>query len=70
MGFLLCALTHAGLATLVHTPSPMRFLSAVLERPPNERAFCIIPVGYPAPDAQVPAIGKKSLPEILVRYEG
>ena len=69
VGFLLAALHHAGFATLTHTPSPMGFLSEVLERPANERAFVLIPVGYPADDAQVPDIKRKSLPEILVVKE-
>jgi hypothetical protein len=66
-GFLLAALHLAGLATLVHTPSPMGFLSKILERPANERPFLLIPAGYPAPDATVPAITKKNLDEVLVR---
>jgi iodotyrosine deiodinase len=66
VGFLLAALHHAGLATLTHTPSPMNFLSEVLERPPNERAFVLIPVGYPADDAEVPDIVKKPLSEVLI----
>jgi len=47
-GFLLAALHHAGLATLTHTPSPMNFLGEILNRAPNEKAFLLIPVGYPA----------------------
>ena len=66
VGFLLAALHHAGLATLTHTPSPMNFLRTILERPDNERAYVLIPVGYPAPDAEVPDITKKSLSEVLV----
>ena len=66
VGFLLAALHHAGLATLVHTPSPMKFLQTLLGRPDNERAFCVIPVGHPAEDAQVPVIIKKPLDEIMV----
>jgi iodotyrosine deiodinase len=69
LGFLLAALHHAGLATLTHTPSPMGFLSEVLERPPNERAYVLIPVGYPADDAEVPVISKKPLSEVLVVKE-
>jgi len=69
VGFLLAALHHAGLATLTHTPSPMGFLAEVLERPSNERPFVLIPVGYPAEDAQVPDIGKKPLSEVLVVKE-
>ena len=67
VGFLLAALHVAGLATLTHTPSPMKFLSQILERPANERAFVLIPVGYPAAEAEVPAISKKPLAEIMIR---
>jgi len=63
-GFLIAALHHAGLATLTHTPSPMAFLSKILGRPENERPFLLLVVGYPAADAQVPAITKKELAEI------
>jgi nitroreductase len=63
-GILITALHHAGLATLTHTPSPMSFLNEILERPENERAFLLLVVGYPAGDAQVPEISKKSLAEI------
>jgi nitroreductase len=68
VGMLLTSLHHAGLATLTHTPSPMAFLSEILERPPNERAYVVIPVGYPTDDAQVPVLSKKSLGEIMVRF--
>lgn len=64
LGFLIAALHHAGLATLTHTPSPMNFLSTVLGRPANERAFLLLVVGYPADDARVPDITKKPLDEI------
>ena len=60
-GLLIQALHHAGLATLTHTPSPMRFLSEILERPENERAFLLLVVGFPRADAQVPDIGRKPL---------
>jgi nitroreductase len=66
-GVLLTALHLAGLATLTHTPSPMAFLSRILDRPANERPYLLIPVGYPAPDATVPAITRKTLDEVLVR---
>ncbi len=65
-GFLLAALHHAGLATLTHTPSPMRFLSEILERPENERPYLLIPVGYPAPDCRVPDLSRKPLSEVLI----
>ncbi len=64
VGLLLAALHWSGLATLTHTPSPMKFLAEILGRPANERAFVLIPVGYPADDAQVPAITKKPLDAI------
>jgi nitroreductase len=63
-GILITALHHAGLVTLTHTPSPMKFLNQVLGRPDNERAFLILVVGYPAEGARVPEIGKKSLEDI------
>ena len=63
-GFLLMALHNAGLATLTHTPSPMSFLSEILKRPANEKAFLLIPVGYPSRDAEVPEITKKPFIEI------
>jgi nitroreductase len=66
VGLLLAALHHAGLATLTHTPSPMRFLNEILDRPAEERPFVLIPVGYPAASATVPSITRKSLDEVLV----
>ncbi|MCC6263417.1 MAG: nitroreductase family protein [Bryobacterales bacterium] len=65
-GFLLAALHWCGLATLTHTPSPMGFLSEILERPKNERPYLLIPVGYPASGATVPAIEKKALEEVML----
>ncbi|MCA9565099.1 MAG: nitroreductase family protein [Myxococcales bacterium] len=67
-GFLLLALHHAGLVSLTHTPSPMGFLSEVLDRPANERAYMLIPVGYPAVECTVPKLTRKPLSDILVRY--
>ncbi len=69
VGFLLTALHLSGLATLTHTPSPMKFLSEVLGRPDNERAYVVIPVGYPANDAEVPVITKKDLDEVLIHID-
>jgi len=69
VGMLLCSLHDAGLVTLTHTPSPMAFLNDILGRPANERPFVVIPVGFPAPDATVPAIERKPLDEILVRLD-
>jgi nitroreductase len=68
VGFLLAGLHHAGLATLTHTPSPMGFLRTLLGRPANERAFVVIPVGYPAADAFVPLIDKHDTREVVVEY--
>lgn len=68
VGVLLTSLHIAGLVTLTHTPSPMVFLSDLLGRPDNERAYIVIPVGYPAEGAMVPRIRKKPLSEVLVRY--
>jgi nitroreductase len=66
VGFLLAALHHAGFATLTHTPSPMKFLGEILERPKNERPYLLIPVGYPAKGCRVPDIDRKKLDEVLV----
>jgi iodotyrosine deiodinase len=70
VGLLLASLHVAGLATLTHTPSPMGFLARILDRPRNERAYCLIPVGYPAEASTVPKLEKKPLAEILVSVEG
>jgi len=58
-GILLTAIHRAGLVALTHTPSPMGFLEKICNRPPNERAFLLIPVGYPAVNAKVPDLQKK-----------
>jgi nitroreductase len=65
VGMLLTALHNAGLATLTHTPSPMKFLQEILKRPKNEIPFVLIPVGYPAEGAKVPNIKRKELSEIM-----
>lgn len=65
-GFLLAAIHHAGLAALTHTPSPMNFLQQILGRPDNERPFLLIPVGYPAEDAVVPDIRRKTAEEFII----
>ncbi|HEX4957963.1 MAG TPA: nitroreductase family protein, partial [Lacibacter sp.] len=67
-GFLLAAIHEAGLVALTHTPSPMNFLSTILNRPANEKPFLLIPVGYAADDCWVPDIKRKSLEEISVWY--
>ena len=66
-GFLLAALHIAGLAALTHTPSPMGFLNGILNRPPNERPFLLIPVGYPSAGATVPVIERKPLSQVLIQ---
>ncbi|MEL7063874.1 MAG: nitroreductase family protein, partial [Bacteroidota bacterium] len=68
-GFLLTAIHQVGLVALTHTPSPMNFLTKILDRPENERPFLLIPVGYPAEDAEVPNIERKALEEVAVFYE-
>ncbi len=60
-GLFISAVHEMGLATLTHTPQPMRFLSRILERPESERPYILFPVGYPAPGCQVPAISKKTV---------
>jgi len=68
-GMLLAAIHNAGLVSLTHTPSPMDFLGKVLERPPNEKAFLLMPVGYPKEGVTVPQLTRKKLEEISVFYE-
>ena len=63
-GLLLTALHNAGLVTLTHTPSPMGFLSDILNRPPSDKPYLIIPVGFPSENAEVPNIKKKTFKEI------
>ncbi|GAA4071925.1 nitroreductase family protein [Actinomadura miaoliensis] len=67
VGLLIAALHHAGLATLTHTPSPMRFLNEICDRPREERPYVLMPVGYPAPGARVPDLTRKPLDEVMVR---
>lgn len=67
-GFLISAIHQAGLVTLTHTPSPMNFLQKILGRPENERPFLLLPVGYPAEDAQVPVLTRKPPSEVIVYY--
>ncbi len=66
VGLLLAAIRNAGLSALTHTPAPMEFLKRELGRPANERAYVLMPVGYPAPDAKVPDIQRKPLAETIV----
>ncbi len=64
IGILIAALHQAGLATLTHTPAPMKFLNSILARPDTEKPLMILVAGYPEDDARVPAIGRKPLEEI------
>ncbi|MFC0529826.1 nitroreductase family protein [Phytohabitans kaempferiae] len=67
VGVLITALHLSGLVTLPHTPSPMKFLNEVCERPDEERACVVMPVGYPADEVNVPRLTRKPLAEVLVR---
>jgi nitroreductase len=68
-GLFIAAIHEMGLVTLTHTPSPMAFLSELLERPDHEKAMLVMPVGYPAADARVPDLTRKSLDEIALWKE-
>ncbi len=68
-GFLLAAIHQAGLVSLTHTPSPMKFLEELLGRPKHEKAYLLIPVGYPAEGARVPDIKRKGLDEMSLFFE-
>lgn len=65
-GMFVAALHEMGLATLTHTPSPMKFLNQILGRPENEKPFILFPVGYPAPGCEVPDLRRKSLDEVAI----
>ena len=67
-GFLIAAIHQAGLVTVTHTPSPMNFLSDILQRPKHEKPFLLLPVGYPAKETFVPDIERKQLEEILISF--
>lgn len=67
-GFLLSAIHNAGLVALTHTPSPMNFLTNILERPAHEKPFLLIPVGYPADNCLVPKLERKPLEEVAKYY--
>jgi iodotyrosine deiodinase len=67
-GMLLAALHECGIASLTHTPSPMRFLEHILDRPSNEKAFLLIPIGYPKSGCQVPDIQRKRIEEIATEF--
>lgn len=68
-GMLIAAIHNAGLVTLTHTPSPMNFLGELLNRPENERAYLLLPVGHPKNDAEVPDLQRKKLNELCVVYK-
>ncbi|MBK8701684.1 MAG: nitroreductase family protein [Saprospiraceae bacterium] len=68
-GVLITAIHQAGLVTLTHTPSPMNFLQEILQRPENEKAFLLLPVGHPAFGAGVPVLQRKKAEEVIVFYE-
>ena len=68
-GLFIAAIQRMGLATLTHTPQPMRFLTGILDRPDNERPYILFPVGYPLPDCRVPEISKKDLEEVSTWFE-
>jgi len=65
-GLFIAAIHIMGLVTLTHTPSPMGFLTELLGRPENERPFLVMPVGYPASDAQVPDLRRKELADVMI----
>jgi iodotyrosine deiodinase len=68
-GLFISALHQMGLATLTHTPQPMRFLNRILERPANERPYILFPIGYPAEGCTVPRIEKKPLAQVVTWVE-
>lgn len=68
-GMFIHAIHNMGLVTLTHTPSPMGFLRDILNRPEHEHAMLVMPVGYPAEDAMVPDISRKSLDEVAIFFE-
>ena len=67
-GFLLAAIHNAGLVALTHTPSPMNFLTKLLNRPENERSFLLVPVGYEAKETYVPKLRRKELDSVYFKY--
>ena len=68
-GMIISAIHKAGLVTLTHTPSPMNFLTKLLERPENERPYLLLPIGYPKDEVYVPDLERKPLEEVAVFYE-
>ena len=68
-GMIISAIHEAGLVTLTHTPSPMNFLTKILERPDNERPYLLLPIGYPKDEVYVPDLARKPLQEVAKFYE-
>ena len=68
-GMLINAIHNAGLATLTHTPSPMNFLTKILDRPDNERPYLLLPVGYPANEIKVPNLTRKSFDQVAKIFD-
>ena len=68
-GMFISALHEMGLATLTHTPQPMRFLGRILKRPPEERPYILFPVGFPALDCEVPSLSKKSVEDVASWFD-
>ena len=68
-GFLLTAIHQAGLCSLTHTPSPMGFLSKILKRPKSEKAYLLIPLGFPIENCQVPVLERKKIEDISEFFE-
>ena len=66
---IISAIHKAGLVTLTHTPSPMNFLTKILERPENERPYLLLPIGYPKDEVYVPDLKRKELDEVAEFYE-
>ena len=65
-GMFVASLHQMGLSTLTHTPSPMGFLRDILGRPRHERPYILFPIGYPAPDAEVPDIMRKPIADVAL----
>lgn len=68
VGFLISAIHNAGLFALTHTPSPMRFLKKILNRPENETPYLLIPVGLPPENVSVPYLKRKDITEVMQQY--
>jgi hypothetical protein len=69
-GFFIAALHHAGLVTVTHTPSPMDFCGRILGRPAHEKAFLVMPIGYPVDGCEVPDIQRFGVGQIRSNHPG